>query len=163
MSDMHNVIIERLKAAGARFVIHEHVEARTVAESLERLPFPLEMYLTTVAFRLKQGGWALVGRRGTDRIDYKKVAAALGVKREQISIPAPEEVLAALGIETGTVSPIPTIEGMTVVMDSQLPRGVPLYAGAGKAGRTLEITLDDVLRVTGGRVADVVKAEAENG
>ncbi|MEZ4668745.1 MAG: YbaK/EbsC family protein [Anaerolineae bacterium] len=154
---MKNVIIEKLDAAHARYRIHHHVPVRTVADSLEKLPFPLENYLTSVVFQIKNGAWILVGRRGTDRIDYKKLASVLGARREQVSTPSPDEVHAALGIEVGTISPIPTIEGIHVLLDSHLPPGVGLFAGSGLAGRTLEITLEEVIRVTGGKIVDIAK------
>jgi Cys-tRNA(Pro)/Cys-tRNA(Cys) deacylase len=157
---MYDLISQKLIANHAHFTIHEHIEVRTVADSLEKLPFPLERYLTTVAFRIKHGDWVLTGRRGMDRIDYKKLAAALGVRREALSLPASDEVLATLGLEAGTVCPIPTVEGVQVIFDQRLSHDHTLYAGVGRAGRTLEITLDELLRITGGRIVDIVQPNA---
>ncbi len=153
---MHQAIIDYLEQHQARYVIHQHVAVRTVADSLEKLPFPLAQYLTTIAFRSKRAGWVLAARRGTDKIDYKKLAAALGVKRDEVVRPAPDEVLAALGTEVGTVCPIPTVADVRLLVDRRLPVGIPLYAGAGMAGRTLEITLDELLRITNAPVIDIV-------
>ena len=77
-------IVGLLTGRGVRFRVHEHVVSRTVADAVALLPFPAEQYLKTVVFRVKGGDWVLVACRGEDRVDYKKVAAACGVRRDRV-------------------------------------------------------------------------------
>jgi prolyl-tRNA editing enzyme YbaK/EbsC (Cys-tRNA(Pro) deacylase) len=64
------------------------------------------------------------------------------------------------GIEAGTVSPIPTIPGVRVLLDQRLPSDLPLFTGSGQPGQTLEITLPELLRITEGSLVDVVSDSA---
>jgi Cys-tRNA(Pro)/Cys-tRNA(Cys) deacylase len=87
---MYEATIALLTARGVPFTIHEHVISRTFAEAEAQLPFPLERLLKTVAFKLKAGGWVLAALRGQDRVDYRKLALATGVKRADLAGSVPE-------------------------------------------------------------------------
>jgi Cys-tRNA(Pro)/Cys-tRNA(Cys) deacylase len=149
--------VDKLSQSGAHFTIHEHVDSRTFADALEKLSFPQERLLKTVAFRLKSGGVVLVALRGEDRVDYRNLAAAFGVKRDQVNRLTPEEVLQTLGVEAGSVGPLTTIENVQVIIDSNVSRSETLFCGIGRPDRTLEIRLDDLLRVTHGRIEAVAQ------
>ncbi len=154
---MHNAIVKRLDEQAARYTIHEHVDSRTFADAVDKLPFPPERMLKTIVFRLKSGGWVLAACRGQDGLDYKKLAAAFGVKRDEVVRPSPDELKAGLGIEAGAVSPVTLWDDVQVVFDTRVDHKQSLFTGAGQTDRTLEITLDELVRVTDGRVLDVVK------
>ena len=94
---------------------------------------------------------------GQDRLDYKKLAAAFGVKRDEVVRPSPEDFQAGLRLETCAVSPVALRDDMRVVFDVRVDRDQTLFTGAGQPDRTLEITLDELVRVTGGRVMDIAK------
>jgi len=113
------VRVSSSSARGVPFTIHEHVVARTVADALERLPFSPEAYLKTVAFRLKAGGWVLAVLRGADRVDYRALAAALGVGRRDLHQMAPDEVAADLGYPVGGVGPVPTNGRIRTIFDAR--------------------------------------------
>ena len=154
---MHDLIIKQLDEQLAQYKIHEHVDSRTFADAVDKLPFPSERMLKTIAFQLKSGGWVLAACRGQDGLDYKKLAAAFGVKRDEVVRPSPEELKAGLGIEAGAVSPVALSDDVQVVFDTRVDREQTLFTGAGQPDRTLEITLDELVRVTGGRVVDIAK------
>ncbi len=154
---MHNAIVKRLDEQAARYTIHKHVDSRTFADAVDKLPFPPERMLKTIVFRLKSGGWVLAACRGQDGLDYKKLAAAFGVKRDEVVRPSPDELKAGLGIEAGAVSPVTLRDDVQVVFDTRVDHKQSLFTGAGQPDRTLEITLDELVRVTEGRVLDVVK------
>lgn len=154
---MHDAVIERLDEQAAHYTIHEHVDSRTFADAVDKLPFPPERMLKTIAFRLKSGGWVLAACRGQNGLDYKKLAAAFGVKRDEVVRPSPEELKAGLGLEAGAVSPVALRDDVQVVFDTRVNHEQTLFTGAGQPDRTLEITLDELVRVTGGRVLDIAK------
>lgn len=160
---MHDAIVKRLDEQAARYTIHEHVDSRTFADAVDLLPFPPERMLKTIAFRLKPGGWILAACRGQDGLDYKKLAAAFGVKRDEVVRPSPDELKTGLGIEAGAVSPVALRDDIQVVFDSRVDRQQSLFTGAGQPDRTLEITLDELVRVTGGRIVDIAKDTAQGG
>ena len=160
---MHNAILNRLTEQAATFSIHQHVDSRTYADAVDKLPFPPDRMLKTIAFRLKSGGWILAACRGQDGLDYKKLAAAFGVKRDEVVRPSPDELKAGLGIEAGAVSPIALSDAVQVVFDIRVDPVQTLFTGAGQPDRTLEIALSELVRVTGGRVLDIAKETTTGG
>jgi Cys-tRNA(Pro)/Cys-tRNA(Cys) deacylase len=154
---MYEKILTRLHEANCLFTVHEHEAAHTFIEARERLPFSEGRMLKTIAFRLKTGGWILVALRGQDRVDYRKLADALGVKRSDLVRTSPEEIYAELGVEAGSVAPIPTIENTQVIFDSSASHLGTVFTGVGRSDRTLEINLDDLVRVTQGEVASIAQ------
>lgn len=152
MYEKYEAIIALLTARAIPFTIHEHVPSYTVADAGERLPFPVERLLKAIAFRIKAGGYLLAAVRGPDRIDYRKLAAASGAKRADIVRLTPEEVIDVFGMEIGSVSPIPLREGVAVLFDTQVPTEATVFCGIGRADRTLEILLADLVPITEGRI-----------
>jgi Cys-tRNA(Pro)/Cys-tRNA(Cys) deacylase len=157
LADAHTAIVQLLRAGGVPFTIHAHAVARTVADAEARLPFPKEQFLKTVVFRLKAGGWILVALQGQDQVDYRRLAAALGVRRGDLVRPPPEEVETALGYQIGGVSPIPLAADARVLFDEAALQMATVYCGAGRNDRTLEIGLTDLIRTVAGQVASLTR------
>ncbi len=158
---MHEHLIALLRRRGVPFRVHSHEVAPTVEEARAKLPFPFEQFLKTVAFRLKDGtgpgGWVLVALRGRDRVDYRKLADALGVRRGDLARPSPEEILDGLGLPFGGVGPTPPNDAAQVVFDSAALELGTVYCGVGSDEHTLEIDVHDLVAVTGGLVAPVAQ------
>jgi len=154
---VYHTIIERLKEQEIAFSVHEHMAAVTVIDAEERLPFPKEAFLKTVVFKIKNGYWILAAVRGQDSVDYRKLAAAFGVKRGDVVRPLPEEVETSLGYEIGGICPIPVGKDIEVVFDCNTLSMDRVYCGSGRNDRTLEIKLQDLLKVTQGRVLPLIR------
>jgi len=157
MSNAFEAIINILTARDVAYTVHEHVPSYTFADAEERLPFPAERLLKTVAFRIKNGAYLLAAVPGPDRIDYRKLAAASGAKRADIVRLAPEEVKDAFGIEAGSLSPIALQAEPKVFFDTQVPNEETVFCGIGRADRTLEIRLSDLVQITGGQVLPLIQ------
>jgi Cys-tRNA(Pro)/Cys-tRNA(Cys) deacylase len=153
-------IVAFLRAHGVSYTIHEHIPSYTVADAGERLPFPAHRLLKTVAFKIKNGSYILAAVRGPDRIDYRKLAVASGAKRADIVRLTPEEVADVFATEAGTVSPIALREEVAVFFDTQVPAEETVFCGIGRADRTLEIRLTDLVQITGGKVLPLVNDSA---
>jgi len=153
-------IIRALDAAAVPYTLHAHEPAGTV-EALEaiaaRLPFPRDAWLKTVAFRVKEGPWVLVSLRAHARVDYRALAAALGVKRQALVTPAAGEVAAALGFPAGGVSPVPIHSAVRRVFDASILSLERVYCGSGRPDQTLEIALADLLRLAAPIVAPIAQ------
>lgn len=146
----HEQIARLLDAQGIAFTLHEHAPLRTVADMEEHLPFAPASFLKTLAFKIKNSFWVLAAMRGQAQIDYRKLAAAFGISRSHILRPTPEEVLETLGYEQGGVAPIPLARpdvALRVVFDTDLLTLETVYCGGGSSTRTLEIRLDDLMRL----------------
>lgn len=151
-------IVGLLTARGVRFHVHEHPVSRTVEDAKARLPFPLEQFLKTVVFRVKNGPWLLVACKGQDRVDYRKLAEAAGARRTDLVQPAPADVAAALGYVVGAVAPFPPNANTWTIVDAGAAATMDtVYCGIGRADRTLEIAMADVIAVADARVAPIVQ------
>lgn len=151
-------IVGLLTARGVRFRVHTHPDSRTVEDAKARLPFPLDQLLKTVVFRVKNGSWLLVACKGEDRVDYRKLAEAAGIRRAAIVQPAPEEVAAALGYVIGGVAPFPpNAETRTIVDAGAAATMGTVYCGIGRTDRTLEIAIADVIAVAQAQIAPLVR------
>lgn len=152
MYETYEAIVQFLAARNVAFTIHEHAPSYTVADAQASLDFPLERLLKTIAFRIRSGGYILAAVRGPDRIDYRKLAAACGTKRTDVFRLSPEEVLAAFNVEVGSVSPISLQEGVRILFDTKAPTHETVFCGIGRADRTLEIQLEDLVSITQGQI-----------
>lgn len=156
MNNTFEAIVNILTTRDVSYKVHEHVPSYTFADAEERLPFPAERLLKTVAFRIKNGAYLLAAVRGSDRLDYRKLAAASGAKRADIVRLTPEEVKDVFGIEAGSLSPIALHGEPKVFFDMQVPNEETVFCGIGRADRTLEIHLADLVQITGGKVLPLV-------
>jgi len=147
-----------LAARGVPFRVHEHHVSRTVADALETLPFPPEQLLKTIVFRIKDGPWALAALKGLDRVDYKRLADALAVRRADLSRPDPAAVEAALGYAMGGVCPIPPDDTVRALVDARAANDLnTVFCGIGRDDRTLEIAIADLIAVSGALVAPIAQ------
>jgi len=158
MNEIYDRAMARLREHGVEFTIHEHDPAHTVADAQERLPFPVERFLKTVAFRIKNGGYLLAALRGEDRADYRQLASASGAKRADIVPLSPAEVIEAFGVEIGSVGPLVMSDTTQVLFDGQVPAGETIFCGMGRPDRTLEINLADLVRLTKGRIEALTRS-----
>jgi hypothetical protein len=51
MYERYEATVALLQARGIQFMIHKHVSTQTFADALERLTFPAERLLKTIAFK----------------------------------------------------------------------------------------------------------------
>jgi Cys-tRNA(Pro)/Cys-tRNA(Cys) deacylase len=141
--------------SGYPFVIHGHKATRTIGEAERNLDFDVSRIVKTVAFRLRGGGLVLAALRGARRVDYVRLAGLLGVGRRDLSALSPEEVVESLGVEPGSVSPLPLVSNALIFCDSDVLTIHPtLYCGIGRPDRTLEIAPEDLLAMNGAVVGE---------
>ncbi len=153
----YDKIIQLLAEAKVHYTIHEHEAIRTVDEVVDKLPYLAPIMVKTIAFSLKDGHIILVAIHGKDRIDYRKVAKAVGTNRRNVRSMSPEEVLATLGYEVGSVGPFVLQEGVSVLFDEHVAQMSTLNCGSGKTTATLELAFTDLLQVTNGEVLSLAK------
>jgi Cys-tRNA(Pro)/Cys-tRNA(Cys) deacylase len=156
----YDKVLDFLRGKGVSFKTHEHDPVVTIREAEERAPALIDGLLKTVAFRIKDSYWVLAAVRCRDRIDYRRLAAALGVNRRELRSLSPEEVLKDLGYEVGGVGPVPTRSDVLTVFDESLRNAKTVYFGSGKNTLTLEVEFDKLLTATGGRLYPIVHDSA---
>lgn len=146
-----------LSAAGVAFKVHDHAPITSFADAKAALPFDPGAMVKGLAFRLTDGTYAIIGMRADTRADYKKIADALGVRRADLRAAEAEELGRDLGMMPGGVTPLP-INGVKVLFDRKVLDLDVIFCGTGRTDATLEIAGGDLVRIAGGRTADVVKS-----
>lgn len=100
---------------------------------------------------------ALVISHGERRVDKGLLAEHWGVSKKRVSLAPAEAVLALLGYAAGGVPPFGHRTRLPVFIDANILTlrhryaGV-IYAGGGDDRTMLRLTVDELLRVTGGEV-----------
>ena len=133
-----------LRDAGIPFALHEHAPVATVAEIVVALPFLAEEHVKTLAFTA-DGAVVLAALRGSDRLQFGRLARALGVGRDRIAPLSPERVREELGLEPGGVCPLVDRDDVTVLVDRRvldLPR---VFCGSGRNDATFELAPADLV------------------
>ncbi len=87
------------------------------------------------------------------RLDLKGLAAALGGKRAELAEPA--AAARATGYVVGGISPVGQKTRLRVVVDSSATAFETVFVSAGRRGLQVELTPDDLVRVTQGRLAPI--------
>ena len=158
---LHEEIAAKLAASGVPYRIHEHAPSVTIRDADAYLSFPVDQLLKTIAFRVKNRGWVLAGLCGYAQVDYKRLAAAVGVNRDKLMPLSPGEVEAELGYTLGGVAPFAPNSQTDVLIDSGALGWPVVYCGTGRNNRTLEIAPRLLVQVAGARVAGLAKYYCE--
>jgi Cys-tRNA(Pro)/Cys-tRNA(Cys) deacylase len=150
-------VIEMLEGSGAAYRIHHHAAVTTIEEAHRKVPHLTRNLLKTVAFEIKPAAWVLAAVGGRDRIDYRRLADAVGVNRRALRSMAPDQVESELGFAVGGVGPFPVRDDVRVVFDAAIQPSTQVFCGSGMNTRTVEINAADLIALSGGMVHSIVK------
>ena len=94
---------------------------------------------------------------GPAKLDLKLLAKALGVKKARMASHAQAESLT--GLQTGGISPLALVNrGFKVYLDTSATEHATIAVSAGQRGVNLELDPDDLMAVTGARLAQLCDA-----
>ena len=143
-----------LIAAGApgRVRILEEA-APTAAAAAAQLQVDVGAIANSLIFATPDGEPVLILTSGAHRVDTAKVAALLGVA--QLDRATPELVLTATGQPIGGVAPVAHPEPLRTIIDVALANYPQVWAAGGIPHAVFPTTYDELLRLTGGRPAEV--------
>lgn len=145
---------DALRAAGfANEVVELPDSARTAAEAAVAVGCEVGQIVKSLLFRSMTSGRAvLVAASGSHRVDEAKVAAIVG---EPIGRASPDFVREQTGFAIGGVPPIGHAQPPVVVVDEALLAHARIWAAAGHPHAVFALTPDELVRMTGGKVARV--------
>ncbi len=92
---------------------------------------------------------------GDRRVDDRKLAAIYEVSRKKVRIATPEQCVEIFGYPPGSVPPVGHRTPVPVYIEDSLARFTQLYAAAGAPNAIFPVTYEQLLHITGGRVADL--------
>lgn len=129
--------------------------ARTAQEAADGLGVQLGQIAKSIIFKRKEGGVAvLVVTSGDRRVDEKKVAALVG----KLGRADADFVKSHTGFTIGGVSPLAHLHPPVTLLDQDLWRFDVLWAAAGHPHGVFQLQPEDLRRLTGAPVVDVVQA-----
>ncbi len=146
-----------LDASNAAYTLHEHAPSVTIEDVDVNLWFPVERLVKTIAFRVKGDGYVMAALCGYRQVDYKKLAAVVGVNRTQLMRLTPAEIEAELGYVVGGVAPFALTDRVRVLLDAGVMAWPTIYCGPGRTDRPLEITPAELVRLTQAAVVCLAK------
>ena len=127
--------------------------ARTAQQAADALGIAVGQIAKSIVFRRKSDGVAvLVVTSGDKRVDEKKVDAIVGKTGRADA----DFVKAKTGFTIGGVSPFAHATVPVTLIDRELFRFDEIWAAAGHPHAVVQLTPQDLERLTGAPVADVV-------
>ena len=150
--------VARVREALARFGLEAEIRefdasTRTSADAAAAIGCQVAQIAKSVIFRAKGGNQpVLVIASGVNRIDEKKLEAALG---DKIGRADADFVRAATGFAIGGVAPVGHTGPVRIFIDQDLDQYAEIWAAAGSPNAVFRLTPADLRRVTGGTVIAV--------
>jgi prolyl-tRNA editing enzyme YbaK/EbsC (Cys-tRNA(Pro) deacylase) len=125
---------------------------RSSAEAAAAIGCTVAQIAKSLVFKAASGRPVLVIASGSNRVDEKKIAAEIGQKVGRADA---DYVRARTGYAIGGVAPLGHSEPPIVLIDRDLLALDPIWAAAGTPNSVFSMTPDELLRLSGGTVADV--------
>lgn len=143
-----------LRQAGSACVIIEYTEStRTSQEAADRAGCTLGQITKSLIFKGKISEQAvLVLASGSNRVDEKRIGGYAG---EPIMRPDADFVRTATGFAIGGVPPFGHMQTMPTFIDEDLLQYSTIWAAGGTHNAIFELTPDELLRLTAGKVVQV--------
>lgn len=125
---------------------------RTAAEAAAAIGCTVAQIAKSLVFRGAQSGApVLVIASGTNRVDPQQLAALLG---EPVEKPDADYVRERTGFVIGGVPPLGHSEPIRTFIDRDLLAFEEIWAAAGTPRAVFRLTPDELVRMTGGEVAE---------
>lgn len=144
-------------AGGAWRVVCFDASTRTSEEAAAAIGCAVAEIAKSLVFRTKQNRRAvLVIASGVNRVDEKRIAAAVGEKIERAD---PDFVRETSGFAIGGVPPFGHAQPpLLTLVDEELLAFENIWAAAGAPNAVFRLTPQDLIALSGGTVASVRKA-----
>jgi prolyl-tRNA editing enzyme YbaK/EbsC (Cys-tRNA(Pro) deacylase) len=144
---------DALNTAGvAASIVEYDVPARTSAEAAAVLGCSVAQIAKSLVFRAASGVPVLVIASGANRVDEAKVSTLIG---ESIGRADPAFVRDCTGYAIGGIPPLGHTNALKTLIDRDLLEYNVIYAAGGTPHAMFPLLPSDLVRIAGGRVADV--------
>ena len=143
-------LVQLLDSGGARYRVLEH-SAEGKSDEVARIRGTAPgQGAKAMLCKPKSGaagdGWVLAVLPGDQKLDFRKLAAALGLPK--MTLASPDEAGALTGCVMGAVPPFALVPQITLVVDPGLVQRFDEIAfNAGRLDRSMVLKSDDYLRI----------------
>ena len=125
-------------------IIEFNVSTATVFEAAEALKIESSRIAKTLSFKYEDS-CILVVMAGDARVDNSKFKKYFNIKARMLN---PDEVLKYTGHQVGGVCPFGLKEKIKVYLDESMKRFETVYPACGSSNSCIELSLDDLERIT---------------
>jgi prolyl-tRNA editing enzyme YbaK/EbsC (Cys-tRNA(Pro) deacylase) len=94
---------------------------------------------------------------GLSTIKPRAIADLYAVGKKRVKLAAPEMVLEISGYEVGAMPPFGHRQPLTTLVDRRVLDFTDAYAGGGAENALVHLNPQDILRVTGGKILDLLE------
>lgn len=145
-----------LKAAGIEGEVRELASStRTAAEAAAAVDCQVGQIVKSLVVKGQVSNrLLLVLTSGANRLCVAKVAGLAG---EEVAMADAASVREQTGFAIGGIPPVGHLSPMPAFIDEELLRHEVIWAAAGSPHALFCLSADDLLRLTGGRVADIAE------
>jgi len=139
------------------FDVHEYTHDTAAesygAEAAEKLGIAPERVFKTLVLSLDSGKLAVAVLPVSQQLSMKLFAKSLAAKKAVMAAAA--DVQRSTGYVLGGVSPLGQKKRLATVVDSSAQQHETIYISAGRRGLEIELKAADLVRLTGGSLADL--------
>ena len=137
-------------------ILHLEVPTPTVASAALAVQANEEQIIKSILF-LVDDQPVLVIACGTSNIGRRPIADLFQVGKKRIKLATPEMVLEISGYEVGAMPPFGHRQLLTTLIDRKVLDLSEAYAGGGAENALLRLNPQDIARVTGAKVLDLLE------
>ncbi len=157
--DRRNNVIRMLESRAIAFdAVQLPDDSRLSAvEVADILGVPAEQVFKTIVLVQPEGGRPILALvPGPAEVDVKALGNAIGVKK--VALPPMREAERLTGLQAGGISPLALLDrGFEVVLDEFARAYDQIYVSGGQRGLDIRIAVDDLIDLTGARLADIIR------
>jgi len=122
-------------------------------EAADKLGIPAERVFKTLVVALDNKQLAVGVVPVSSMLSMKSIARAAGAKKATMA--PPEDVERATGYVLGGVSPLGQKKRLKTIIDASAAEQASIYVSAGRRGLEIELSPDDLKKLTNGLLADI--------
>ena len=147
------------RKAGIAHRIHEYDHDPAAPsyglEAAEKLGVDPKRVFKTLVVELDDGKLAVGIMPVASSLNLKAIAAALGAKRAEMADMAKAE--RTTGYVAGGISPLGQKKRLPTILDESAAAHSTIFVSAGRRGLEIELSPEDLLKLTGGRSAQITR------
>ena len=137
-------------------ILHLSVPTPTVDAAALAVNAMPEQIIKSILFMV-DGQPVLAVACGKSSIERRAIADLYGVGKKRVKLATPEMVLEISGYEVGAMPPFGHRQLLTTLIDPRVLDSSEAYAGGGAENALVRLNPQEILRVTGAKVLDLIE------
>ena len=136
-------------------ILHLSTPTPTVETAAQAVGTSVDQIIKSILFMVDQQP-VLAIACGLSSINSRAIANLYGVGRKRVKLASPATVLEISGYEVGAMPPFGHRQPLATLIDRRVLDFTDAYAGGGAENAILHLNPQDILRVTGAKVLDLL-------